>query len=80
MDLLVAFKNDPAGHNMAKSIYQKMEKEGDVYRGNSFDLIEIDSPAISADWLDEKYDYDGFVFLSIHAAEAGTLALTCHST
>ena len=80
MDLLVAFKNDPAGHNMAKFISQKMDKDGDVYRGSKFDLIEIDSPAISADWLDEKYDYDGFIFLSKHAAESGTLALTCHST
>ena len=80
MDLLVAFKNDPAGHNMAKFISQDMTKDGDVFRGKNFDLIEIDSPAISADWLDEKYDYDGFVFLSKHAAESGTLALTCHST
>ena len=80
MDLLVAFKNDPAGHNMAKYLSQKMEKNGDVYHSKNFDLIEIDSPAISADWLDEKYHYDGFVFLSKHAAESGTLALTCHST
>ena len=80
MDLLVAFKNDPAGHNMAKSISQDMNKDGDVYRGKNFDLIEIDSPVISADWLDEKYDYNGFIFLSKHAAESGTLALTCHST
>ena len=80
MDLLIGYKNDPAGHNMTKFISQKMEKDGDVYHGNNFDLIEIDSPAISADWLDEKYDYDGFIFLSKHAAESGTLALTCHST
>ena len=80
MDLLVAFENDPAGHNMAKYLSQKLEKDGDVYHSKNFDLIEIDSPAISADWLDEKYDYDGFVFLSKHAAESGTLALTCHST
>ncbi|MDC0204089.1 D-tyrosyl-tRNA(Tyr) deacylase, partial [Candidatus Nitrosopelagicus sp.] len=80
MDLLVGYKNDPAGHNMAKFISQNMKKDGDVYHGNSFDLIEIDSPVISADWLDEKYDYDGFIFLSKHAAESGTLALTCHST
>tara|TARA_B100000427_G_scaffold283008_1_gene255077 strand:- start:62 stop:838 length:777 start_codon:yes stop_codon:yes gene_type:complete len=80
MDLLVAFENDPAGHNMAKYLSQKMEKNGDVYHSKNFDLIEINSPAISADWLDEKYDYDGFVFLSKHAAESGTLALTCHST
>jgi len=80
MDLLVAYKNDPAGHNMAKFISQNMNYDGDVYRGKNFDLIEIDSPAISADWLDEKYEYDGFIFLSKHAAESGTLALTCHST
>ena len=80
MDLLIAFENDPAGHNMAKYLSQKMEKDGDVYHSKNFDLIEIDSPAISADWLDEKYHYDGFVFLSKHAAESGTLALTCHST
>ena len=80
MDLLVAFKNDSAGHNMANFISRDMNKDGDIFRGKNFDLIEIDSPAISADWLDEKYDYDGFVFLSKHAAESGTLALTCHST
>ena len=80
MDLLVAYKNDPAGHNMAKFISQSMNRDGEIYCGNNFDLIEIDSPAISADWLDKKYDYDGFIFLSKHAAESGTLALTCHST
>ena len=80
MELLVAYKNDPAGHNMAKFISQSMNKDGDLYRSKTFDLIEIDSPSISADWLDEKYDYDGFIFLSKHAAESGTLALTCHST
>tara|TARA_B110001454_G_scaffold157283_1_gene146600 strand:- start:619 stop:1395 length:777 start_codon:yes stop_codon:yes gene_type:complete len=80
MELLVAYKNDPAGHNMAKFISQSMNKDGDLYHSKNFDLIEIDSPVISADWLDEKYDYDGFIFLSKHAAESGTLALTCHST
>ena len=40
MDLLVAFKNDPAGHNMAKFISQNMEKDGDVFHGNNFNLIE----------------------------------------
>ena len=80
MDLLVAFKNDPAGHNMAKFISQDMNEDGNLFRGKNFDLVEIDSPTISADWLDEKYDYDGFIFLSKHAAESGTLALTCHST
>ena len=80
MDLLVAYQDDPAGHNMAKYICKDMKKDGDIFRGENFDLVIIDSPAISADWLEEKYAYDGFVFLSKHAAESGVLALTCHST
>ena len=80
MELLVAYRDDPAGHNMAKFLSKEMTQEGDVFRGKYYDLIIIPSPAISADWLEEKYDYDGFIFLSKHAAESGQLALTCHST
>ncbi len=80
MELLVAYEKDPAGHNMAKFLSKQMEKKGDVFRGKNFDLLVIPSPAISADWLEEKYHYDGFVFLSKHAAQSGELALTCHST
>jgi D-aminoacyl-tRNA deacylase len=80
MELLIAYEKDPAGHNMAKYISQQLKKDGDIYRGKNFDLIVIPSPAISADWLEEKYNYDGFVFLSKHAAQSGELALTCHST
>ena len=80
MELLVAYQDDPAGHNMAKFLSKKMTKDGDVFRGKCYDLAIISTPAISADWLEEKYDYDGFVFLSKHAAESGQLALTCHST
>jgi D-aminoacyl-tRNA deacylase len=80
MNLLVAYEKDPAGHNMAKFISQNMQKEGDLFRGDRFDLAIIPSPSISADWLEQKYHYDGFVFLSKHAAQSGELALTCHST
>jgi len=80
MQLLVAYKDDPAGNNMATFISQNMKKDGEIYRGKDFDLLIIPTPAISADWLEEKYSYDGFVFLSKHAAESGVLALTCHST
>ena len=80
MDLLVAYQDDPAGHNMAKFLSKEMTQDGDIFRGKYYDLIIIPTPAISADWLEEKYDYDGFVFLSKHAAESGVLALTCHST
>ena len=80
MQLLVAYKSDPAGYNMANFISQNMEQEGEIYRGKNFDLVIISTPSISADWLETKYDYEGFVFLSKHAAETGTLALTCHST
>ena len=80
MQLLVAYKSDPAGYNMANFISQNMEQDGEIYHGKNFDLVIISTPSISADWLEEKYSYDGFVFLSKHAAETGTLALTCHST
>lgn len=80
MELLVAYEQDPAGYNMAKFISSKMKKDGDVFRGQNFDLVIIPSPAISADWLEQKFHYDGFVFLSKHAAQSGELALTCHST
>ena len=80
MQLLVAYQNDPAGNNMANFISQDMKKDGEIYRGSNFDLLVIPTPVISADWLEEKYSYDGFIFLSKHAAESGVLALTCHST
>jgi len=80
MELLVAYEKDPAGHNMAKFILQDLEKNGDVYKGKDFDLAIIPDPVISADWLEEKFGYDGYVFLSKHAAESNVLALTCHNT
>lgn len=80
MQLLIAYQSDPAGSNMASFISRQMEKDDEIYRGDTFDLVVIPTPAISADWLEEKYHYDGFVFLSKHASESGTLALTCHST
>ena len=80
MELLIAYQDDPAGYNMAKFLSKDMELENGIFRGKFYDLIIIQTPAISADWLEQKYDYDGFVFLSKHAAESGVLALTCHST
>jgi len=80
MQLLIAYQSDPAGFNMATYITKDMDKEGDIFHGKHFDLIMIPTPAISADWIGEKYHYDGYVFLSKHASESGTLALTCHST
>ena len=80
MNLLVAYRDDPAGSNMANFISQDMKKDGDIFRGKYFDLLVIPTPAISADWLEEKYLSDSFIFLSKHAAESGVLALTCHST
>jgi len=80
MELLVAYQKDPAGHNIAKFISKELEKNDHVYKGKDFDLAIISSPVISADWLEEKFDYDGYIFLSKHAAESGVLALTCHNT
>ena len=80
MQLLVAYRDDPAGSNMAKFISRDMNEKDGISRGKNFDLLIIPTPVISADWLEEKYNYDGYVFLSKHAAESGVLALTCHST
>lgn len=80
MQLLVAYNKDPAGNNMANFISQDMKKDGEIFRGKKFDLVIIPTPTISADWLEEKYAYDGYVFLSKHAAESKALALTTHST
>ena len=70
VELLIAYRDDPAGHNMAKFLSKNMTQNGELFHGKYYDLLIIQSPAISADWLDEKYDYDGFVFLSKHAAES----------
>jgi len=80
MELLIAYQDDPAGYNMAKFLSQNMTFDNNIFHGQFYDLIIISTPTISADWIEEKYDYDGFVFLSKHAAESGVLALTCHST
>ena len=80
MQLVIAYELDPAGSNMAYIISQNMKQEHGIFRSKYFDLVEILTPAISADWLEQKYDYDGYIFLSKHASESGTLALTCHST
>lgn len=80
MELLVAYKDDPAGNNMATYLSQNMKKNEELYHGKNYDLLIIPTPAIEADWLEEKYHYDGYIFLSKHAAESGVLALTCHST
>ena len=80
MELLVAYREDPAGYNMAKFITQNLQNENGVFHGKNFDLAIIPTPTINADWLEDKFQYDGFIFLSKHAAESGTLALTCHST
>jgi D-aminoacyl-tRNA deacylase len=65
---------------MAQHLSQKMRRNGSVLSGSDYDLTEIPTPAISADWLEQEYRYDGYVFLSKHAASSGVLALTCHST
>lgn len=65
---------------MAAALSRHMRFDGSIYRGDRYDLLIIPTPAVSADWLGDEYDYDSFVFLSRHAAESGVLALTCHST
>lgn len=78
--LLVTYQGDLAGHNMARHLSQGMSMDGDVLLGQDYDLVEIPTPAIQADWLESKYQYGSYIFLSKHAAKSGMLALTCHTT
>ena len=80
MDLLAAYGSDPAGSHMAYHLAKKMTLQDGIYRGERYDLTILDTPSISADWLESRFPYDGYVFLSKHAAESGRLALTCHTT
>lgn len=66
--------------NMAEHLAQSMTRRNGVYGCEAYDLFISETPAISADWLESRFEYDGYVFLSRHAAESGRLALTCHST
>lgn len=72
MDLLVAHRGDPAGLRMARRASQSRSC------GRLFEVRLIETPAVSADWLEGEFD--SCIFLSRHAAASGTLALTCHST
>lgn len=83
MNLLIAYVEDAAGRNMAEHLVGSgnLPVEPDrVYHTDTYDVVLISTPAISADWLESKYEYDSYVFLSRHSAESGQLALTCHST
>ena len=80
MLLLVAYRDDSAGYNLACSLSGEMVLKDGVFHGKYYDMVIIPTPAISADWLSDRYSYDGYVFLSKHAAVSGDLALTCHST
>ena len=76
----MASREDPAGLNMANHIASCMKGSGSNFSGEHYDLLIIDTPTISADYLSDVAGYDACVFLSRHAAESGRLALTCHCT
>lgn len=65
---------------MATHLAKNMPLIDGVYRGDLYDVAILDTPIVEADWLDSQFSYDGYVFLSKHAAKSGTLALTCHTT
>lgn len=80
--LLATSLEDPAGMNMAESLYgQKVEADIPL-ECDGFDLLAIRGPAIEADAIEKSLtqSYGGILFLSRHAAVSGKLALTCHST
>ena len=80
MELIIAYENDAAEYNMAKHISSTMKMENGIYKGQFYDVIIINSPTIYADWIAKYDDYEGYIFLSKHAAKSNILSLTCHST
>lgn len=80
MDILVAHADDPAGRNMARHLSGGESSGGRLFSGPGYDVLEIPTPAVSADAIELERGYDGYVFLSRHYSATGTLALTCHST
>mgnify|MGYP003315572420 CR=1 FL=1 len=75
MELSVAYRDDPAGYNMANFLSNEMTLDGDIFRGKYYDLIIIPTPAISADWLEEKYDCATEFFL-LQSRHRGRLSPT----
>lgn len=82
MELLVASVNDPAGMNMAESLYGDRLEAGQILSCDGFDLMAVHGPTIEADSIEASLPktYEGILFLSKHMAVSGKLALTCHST
>ncbi len=80
MDLLVAYGSDPAGSNMARHLAKGLPIRDGIYRGDRYHIAILDTPTVEADWLESRFQYDGYVFLSKHSAASGQLALTCHTT
>ena len=46
MELLVAYRDDHAGYNMAKFLSQEMTQDGEIYHGKYYDLLLIQTPVI----------------------------------
>jgi len=87
MPTVVISKPDPAsmliGKYLTENYFEPSDKEFCGYRVHTYknaDLIVIDTLHIHAQWLEERYPSDLYIFASKHSAESGIPCLTVHAT
>ena len=80
--LLVASALDICSKNMANYLiecYNSKKIDDNMYKIDDHHLVLIDE-LLYAEWLDEKFDTDAYIFLSRHRSEKNIPALTSHFT
>ena len=71
MPVIVYSKLDPAGKNIAENLRR-------LYNLGPAELVEIDTPTITSDHLDDVVKTDLIIFASKHKSESGKPTLTAH--
>ena len=87
MPTIVVSEKDTASVLMGKYLVERYFERTEesfgrhpVFRYGCADLIIIESEHIYADWLEERYPSDMYIFASRHSAESGIPCLTVHTT
>lgn len=83
MILLVASKLDICAKNMASYLienYNSKLMDDNLYKIDNTHLVLINEEALYAEWLDNKFDAELYIFLSRHRSEKNIPALTSHFT
>ncbi len=87
MPTIVVSTKDVVSKGVGEIIAREYAKESDkvfgnfpVYEGRDFDMIVIDTLHIYAQWLENEYPSDLYIFPSRHRSEKHTKTLSVHPT